>query len=75
MKIKIVRESKKNKLLRVKLAEGEAGDEAFTFSVLADGSGVIIEFEKDAYILTTEELVKEVIKLVHWKPSEGVKKE
>ncbi len=49
---------------RVPLASGGSNSgEKFVMSVLADGSGIVIEFEDDeAYILSTQELVKELLR-------------
>ena len=48
-----------NVKLRGKLAEGTIGEDTFVMSILADGTGILVEFDKDVYILTTEELIKE----------------
>ena len=61
--MKIKKGKPKNKILRIKLAEGEAGGEPFVFSVLANGAGLIMEFDKECYTLATEELVKEILRL------------
>ena len=49
---------------RVPLARGDSdGGEKFVLSVLADGSGIVLEFETDeAYFLPTQELVMELLK-------------
>jgi len=45
------------------LATGKVDeDDSFSVSVLADGSGVVLEFETDeAYIIKIEEIVKEIL--------------
>ena len=53
-----------NKLfLRIKLAEGSLGEEKFSVSMLANGNGVLVEFDSDKYLVPTEEIVKEVMRL------------
>lgn len=49
--------------LRLKLADGSIGKENFTVSMIANGSGILIEFDDAKYLVSTEEIVKEVMRL------------
>lgn len=48
--------------VRIKMADGSAGEEDFVLSLLADGSGVVVEFENEKYLISTEEIIKEVVR-------------
>jgi len=48
--------------LRVKLADGTLGKDEFVVSMLTDGSGILLEFDSEKYLLRTEEIVKEILK-------------
>ena len=48
--------------LRIKIAEGELGDESFVVSMISNGSGVVIEFDDAKYIVSIEDIVKEVMR-------------
>lgn len=63
--MKIKKFNSKKKVDRVPLARGDSSNgDKFVLSVLVDGSGVVLEFEDDeAYLLSTKELVKEVLTL------------
>jgi len=63
--MKIKKFNSKKKVGRVPLARGDSSNgDKFVLSVLVDGSGVVLEFEDDeAYLLSTKELVKEVLTL------------
>ena len=59
--MKIEKFDSKKEVGRVPLAYGGNG-EKFVLSVLADGSGIVLEFEDDeAYFLPTQELVVELL--------------
>lgn len=62
--MKIEKFDSKKKVGRVPLARGDNDNgEKFIMSVLADGSGIVLEFEHDeAYFLPTQELVAELLK-------------
>jgi|GEM_PF-2918570 len=51
-----------NNFLRAKIADGFVSGESFVVSVLTDGSGILIEFDDEKYLLETSEIVKEIIK-------------
>jgi len=61
--MKIDKFDSNQKIGRVPLVKGGGSNgEKFVLSVLADGSGVVLEFEDDeAYFLSTQELVKELL--------------
>jgi len=63
--MKIKKFNSKKKVGRVPLARSDSSNgDKFVLSVLVDGSGVVLEFEDDeAYLLSTKELVKEVLTL------------
>lgn len=49
--------------LRIPLARGDVEGQIFILSILVDGRGVVFEFEEgEAYLLTTQEIVAEVLK-------------
>ena len=50
--------------LRIKVGDGEADGEPFVISVLATGEkmGVLVEFDDEAYLAPTEEIVKEIVR-------------
>jgi len=48
--------------LRIPLAVGEANNQRFVLSILADGRGIVIEFDNKAYLLPTQEIVAEVLR-------------
>jgi len=49
--------------LRIPLARGEVNNREFVLSILADGCGIVLEFEEgEAYLLPTQEIVAEVLK-------------
>jgi hypothetical protein len=59
MKVEIFDSERKD--LRAKVNEGNYKDWSFTVSILVDGSGVLVEFENDSYVVKMEEIVKEVL--------------
>jgi len=65
--MKIEKFDSKTEAGRVPLAEGESSNgEKFIMSVLADGSGIVLELERDeAYFLPTQELVLELLRQRH----------
>lgn len=59
--MKIEKFDSRKEVGRVPLARGDNG-EKFVMSVLADGSGIVLEFEhNEAYFLATQELVAELL--------------
>lgn len=61
--MKIKKFNSKKEVGRIPLVRGDSsGGEKFIMSVLADGSGLVIEFEhNEAYFLSTKELVREIL--------------
>jgi len=59
MKVEIFDPERKD--LRAKVNEGDYKDWSFTVAILVDGSGVLVEFENDSYVVKMEEIVKEVL--------------
>ncbi len=58
----IVRFNSDTDIGRVPLARGDDGNELrFVISILVDGSGVVMEFEDGAYLLSTGELIEEIL--------------
>ena len=62
--MKIEKFDSKKEVGRVPLARGDSSNgEKFIMSVLADGSGIVLEFEDDeAYFLSTQELIAELLR-------------
>ena len=62
-KMKIEKFDSEKKSGRVPLARGDSSSgETFIMSVLADGSGIVLEFaDEEAYFLPIQELVKEFL--------------
>jgi hypothetical protein len=58
MKIDKVTECDKG---RIPLAVGDVNGRKFVLSIFVDGSGCILEFENDKYILRTEEILKQIL--------------
>lgn len=50
--------------LRIPLASGTFGEQEFTISITVDGSGILVEFKDNKYLLRMEEVIKEIIKKI-----------
>jgi len=58
--MRIEKRQPKNEV-RIHLASGKIDEKDFTFSLLGDGSGILVEFTDVCYFVSTEELIKEIL--------------
>jgi hypothetical protein len=56
-----VEKRKLNKEPRAHLASGFVNDKEFAVSLLCDGSGIILEFDDEAYFVSLDSIVTEII--------------
>ena len=50
--------------LRIPMAEGEVNGKRFVLSMLADASGVLLEFQAERFLIKTIDIVEEILKQV-----------
>ena len=61
------------KIARIPLGTGSIDNKSFVISILVDASGVLIEIGDDKYLLSTEEILLEVVKELDKLPAGDIK--